>query len=162
MKKEILILFILIQMLLSCTVSCDKKSIESKEIEALDWLIGSWENIQEESEFFEIWRKENDTVFYGESFLLVNKDTVFFETMFLEQIRNDLFLTPTTMNQNDGNSVTFKLVSAESREFVFENKEHDFPQRIVYTNPTSDSLFAYIEGYENDTYRKTDFKFIRK
>jgi len=161
MKKIVFILLVFIQLLYSCNNLSDKISNENKAIAKLDLLLGTWENIQDESEFYEIWRKENDSVFYGESFLLVSKDTVFFETILLEQIREDLFLTPTNKGQNDGNPVTFKLISNENNVFVFENKEHDFPQRIIYTNPTLDSLFAYIEGNENGKYRKTDFRFKR-
>jgi hypothetical protein len=129
------------------------------EIDNLEWLIGNWENISVESEFYEIWSKQNDTVFCGESYLLINKDTVFSEIMLLEQKGIDLLLTPTTNDQNDGNPITFKLISSLNGEFVFENKEHDFPQRIVYTNPKPDSIFAYIEGTKDGEYRKTDFSF---
>ncbi|MBI9053733.1 MAG: hypothetical protein JEY96_07930 [Bacteroidales bacterium] len=142
-------------------VSCNSKDINKPEIEKLKWLIGNWENISNEMEMYESWEKKNDTVFYGESFALVNSDTVFAETMLLEQNGNDLLLTPTTKNQNDGNSITFKLISSEGDKFIFENKEHDFPQRIVYSNPQPDSIFAYIEGTQDGEYRKSDFPFKR-
>jgi len=140
-------------------VSCNSKEINKTEIKKLKWLIGGWENITNKMEMYESWEMKNDTVFYGESFALVNSDTVFFETMLLEQIGNDLLLTPTTKNQNDGNPITFKLISSIEGEFIFENKEHDFPQRIVYSNPKPDSLFAYIEGTKDGEYRKTEFPF---
>jgi hypothetical protein len=131
------------------------------EIDNLEWLIGDWKNISNEMEMYESWEMESDTVFYGESFVLVNSDTVFFETMLLEQNGNDLLLTPTTMNQNDRNPIVFKLISSVNGEFVFENKEHDFPQRIVYSNPKPDSIFAYIEGTQGGEYRKSEFPFKR-
>ena len=47
------------------------------------------------------------------------------------------------------------------KNYVFENMEHDFPQRIVYTNPKTDSIFAYIEGIQDDQYRKLEFPFTK-
>ena len=44
-------------------------------------------------------------------------------------------------------SVPFTLVRIEDgRSAVFENLEHDFPQRIVYRRTEDDSLVARVEG----------------
>ncbi|HET7291961.1 MAG TPA: DUF6265 family protein [Vicinamibacteria bacterium] len=40
----------------------------------------------------------------------------------------------------------FRLVSQDSRRVVFENKEHDFPQRILYWLDEKGALHARIEG----------------
>jgi hypothetical protein len=40
----------------------------------------------------------------------------------------------------------FKLVEMESRRVVFENKTHDFPQRILYWLDGQEVLHARIEG----------------
>ena len=153
MKKAIVIAVLTLSF-----VSCQVKEHQELKLSSLEWLLGSWENISEENEFYEIWSKVNDSIFYGESYLLIKNDTIFFETMLLEQKGRDLILTPTTTDQNGSHSIKFKLITS-NKEFVFENKEHDFPQRIVYTNPTSDSLYAYIEGEENGKYRKSEFPF---
>ena len=153
--KNILSLIIIASLIGIC--SCNISKTEENEIDKLEWLIGSWENVLEERELYEVWTKVNDSLLTAISFMMVYGDTVFSETMLLEQINNDLLLTPTTMNQNDGNPVTFKLISSENEKFIFENKEHDFPQRIVYSNPQPDSLYAYIEGEENGQYHKIDF-----
>lgn len=42
--------------------------------------------------------------------------------------------------------VAFKLVRNGPREAVFENPEHDFPQRIIYRLESDGALFARIEG----------------
>lgn len=142
-------------------LACGSNAIQNKSLNDLKWLIGHWENISEEGEFYENWEEINDSSFYGESIFLVNGDTAFFETMTLEKRLNVITLIPITMNQNDGNPIPFNLISSGNGKFIFENKEHDFPQRIVYTNPQPDSLYAYIEGEVNGEYRKSDFKFSR-
>lgn len=139
--------------------SCSKKV---ENLESFKWLIGEWENISEEREFYETWYFENETSFYGESYLTVKGDTVFHETMTLEYRLEEIILTPTTKNQNDGNSVEFKFTSKEDGEFIFENPDHDFPQRIIYSNPVPDSIAAYIDGKVNGEYSRSDFTFVRK
>jgi hypothetical protein len=154
-------IFFIISLCFFLSACCGNNKEYRNEMDNLEWLIGEWINISEESEFYEIWLEVNDSSFYGESFLLVSNDTVFYETMTLEKRQNQIILTPITMNQNDGNPIPFKLISSEVDKFIFENKEHDFPQRIVYSNPQPDSIFAYIEGTQDGEYRKSEFPFKR-
>jgi len=158
MRFNILLVISLILLLNAC---CRDNDEQRNELEKLGWLIGKWENISDESEFYEIWTELNDSSFYGESVLLVNDDTAFFETMTLENRLNTITLIPTTIDQTDGNPIPFVLISFVNGKFIFENKEHDFPQRIVYTNSQPDSLYAFIEGIDNGTYRKSEFRFKR-
>jgi hypothetical protein len=45
----------------------------------------------------------------------------------------------------------FKLVEHGRDRLVFENKEHDFPQRILYWKDAAGALHARIEGPMNGT-----------
>ncbi len=90
------------------------------------------------------------------------KETVFAETMALEQKGENVLLTVVTVNQNDEKPVTFKMISSEKGLVTFENKEHDFPQRITYSNPAKDSLHAWIEGTVNGEPKKIDFHFSKQ
>jgi hypothetical protein len=44
---------------------------------------------------------------------------------------------------------------------VFENPEHDFPQRIIYRRRGTDTLVARIEGTRNGQTRGIDFPYAR-
>jgi hypothetical protein len=44
---------------------------------------------------------------------------------------------------------------------VFENLEHDFPQRIGYERRDPDSLYAWIEGPVGETLRRIEFRYRR-
>jgi len=44
---------------------------------------------------------------------------------------------------------------------IFENPEHDFPQRIIYRRRGTDSLVARIEGTRNGQTRGIDFPYAR-
>lgn len=167
--KKYLLLILLATILHSCKNNSEAEKLETEmasekfdKIDQLQWLLGTWINENEEEFSQETWSKETPSTFTAFSFTQVGKETVFAETMALEQKADSLLLTVVTANQNEKKPVTFKLVSSENGQFTFENKKHDFPQRIVYTNPVKDSLHAWIEGSENGEPRKIDFSYSRK
>ena len=43
----------------------------------------------------------------------------------------------------------FRLIELKNKRVVFENPEHDFPQRIIYWLGDDGALHAKIEGTEN-------------
>lgn len=140
MKKSASLLF-----MLAIICSCQQKSTFS-ELEKAHWFLGRWENKTPEGTFSEEWKTENDSVWVGSSFFIREKDTLFAETIRLEQKENNLFMIVTVPNQNEEKPVAFKLTSSTTDYFVFENPEHDFPKKITYKLVNKDSLFAEISG----------------
>lgn len=168
MKKYLLIVLLPI-LLNSCKNNSKTENSETEiteenfeKIDQLQWLLGTWTNESGEEFSQETWSKENASSFTAFSFTQVGKETVFSETMALEQKGDSLLLTVLTANQENEKPVTFKMVSSENGKFTFENKNHDFPERIIYTNPVKDSLHAWIEGTVNGEAKKVDFYFSRK
>ncbi|WP_410005827.1 DUF6265 family protein [Aequorivita nionensis] len=168
MKKYFL--FILFPLLLnSCKNNSEVEKSEteivaksSEKIDELQWLLGTWINQNGEEFSQETWSQESPSSFTAFSFTQVGKETVFAETMALEQKADSLLLTVATAKPEQEKPVTFKLISSENGQFTFENKNHDFPQRIIYTKPAKDSLHAWIEGTLNGEAKKVDFSFSRK
>lgn len=142
MKNKIYILFLLA----ISSFSCEQKTTKYKELEKANWFLGKWEYITPFKSFTEEWKKENDSLFLSECFLVKEKDTIYAETIRLEQIKNELFYIITITNQNYNKSVTFKLTSSTSDYLVFENPTHDFPKKITYKLVNKDSLYAEISG----------------
>jgi hypothetical protein len=56
---------------------------------------------------------------------------------------------------------TFTATSAGAREVIFENRAHDFPQRIIYRLQENGNLAARIEGAEEGKPRGIDFPMRR-
>lgn len=56
---------------------------------------------------------------------------------------------------------SFKLVKLASNEVIFENPEHDFPQRVIYKLTDNENLAARIEGTMNGQKRGMDFPYKR-
>ncbi len=55
----------------------------------------------------------------------------------------------------------FRMVSMSANDVVFENPEHDFPQRIIYRLTDDGKLLGRIEGVVDGTERVADFPMTR-
>jgi len=131
-------------------------------IKHLQWLIGTWKFVNNDgSIMYEAWKKENDSLYTGHGYVIAGKDTVFSEKLALQQKGTDLFYIPTVSGQNNNQPVLFKFIEFNKGEYIFVNKEHDFPQRIIYKNPQPDFLCARIEGTQNGKFHKEDFNFLK-
>ncbi len=69
--------------------------------------------------------------------------TVSFELTTIRRDSTGVYLTP---YPNGEASDVFRLTRIEDRTVVFENPEHDFPQRITYQQTAEDALGARVEN----------------
>jgi hypothetical protein len=139
MKLFFLLIFLFCKMIFS-----QDKNTGLNEIEKLSWIIDKWISLSGESIIYENWKKLDDTTFTGVSHTVKNGDTVFTEKLKIEKIDNDIFYTAVVAH-NPG-PVSFKLVELGENKAVFENPEHDFPNRIIYILKDDGSLYARIES----------------
>ena len=108
---------------------------------------------------YESWQVVSDKEMSSRSYMLRGSDTVILEKVSLVQNNDGIFYIPEVADQNQGKPVSFRLVNADKMKFTFENKEHDFPQRIIYHIVTKDSIHAWIEGTKNGKEMKSDYYF---
>lgn len=167
LRFNILLLSVVSLVFFSCSSGSKEKTDSEKNnkteiLKQFDWLLGDWQNITAEFEFYESWEKDSDNLFKGESFMTIAGDTVFSEFVDLELDKGEIFYRVSVSDQNDGTAVSFKLVSSDNQKFVFTNPEHDYPQTIVYRYVAPDSLYAHIEGNLDGKYRREDFVMVRR
>jgi hypothetical protein len=142
MKKVILSLLIIL------TFASCQKSKEVSKIVAADWLLGNWENKSDDGHLLESWKKVNDSLYHGESYFIKGKDTLHFEKIQMKQKGEALFYIATVKGQNNDKPVTFIHNDTIEKQLVFENPKHDFPQKIVYSLITKDSIVIQISGIQ--------------
>jgi hypothetical protein len=58
-------------------------------------------------------------------------------------------------------SAVFSSREATDTRVVFENAEHDFPQRVGYERQGADRLSAWIEGVQDGRMKRVDFPYQR-
>jgi Domain of unknown function (DUF6265) len=129
------------------------------KIKVANWFIGKWQDTSTQTHLHENWKIENDSTYTAKSYVLANNDTVFNENITL-QLRNNTLSYVVRVNGEP--AVSFNFTTDSNNVIVFENKAHNFPQRIIYAHPTNDSLCASIEGIDKDKYRKELFLMRKK
>lgn len=132
---------------------------EPVSVATLTWLVGTW--VHEEGEFTSehIWIEPRGQVMLG-----IQRDTRAGQTRHVEFIeireRSDglvYHVYPIGQTPTD-----FRLVWADERRAVFENPEHDYPQRILYWIEGEDTLVARIEGKVDGQIRGSEWRWSRE
>ncbi|MBN8702858.1 MAG: hypothetical protein J0M08_07320 [Bacteroidetes bacterium] len=122
-----------------------------------DWLIGTWHSTMDGSPFTEIWLKKENT-YYGKAFILNNTDTVFSETLRIEKIDNHWVFIASI---NHSAPTLFTLIENDTNTLIFENKEHDFPNKVVYENKGHKNMIAWIEGKVKGETKKEEYLYTK-
>ncbi|MEL6810807.1 MAG: DUF6265 family protein [Bacteroidota bacterium] len=131
------------------------------ELKKLDWILGAWSNKAAESSSFERWQMLNDSTYTAFGYTQVGNDTVFAERLTIYEDHQGLHLKVKGVVSQDTSTVVFTKIPSAEGILTFENKLHDFPQQITYSNPVRDSIHAWISGTVQGEYRKVDFYFVR-
>ena len=107
------------------------------------WLAGCWEGCQGEAVIEEVWSKPGGGTMIGFGRTVKENRTTSFEFMQFREYAGSLAFMP---QPQGGAAVTFPLKNMSGGRFTFENKEHDFPQRVIYERKGPGLLLAAIEG----------------
>lgn len=112
----------------------------------LSWMAGSWVG-----ESGGIQMEEHWTAPKGNSMVGLHRDvgkgrTLLFEFLRIEQQGDQIVYL--SMPNGRSPATPFPLKEVSGTRVVFENPDHDFPQRIIYWKDGSD-LRARIEGSQN-------------
>jgi hypothetical protein len=122
------------------------------------WLAGCWDGSGGGRESLEQWMKPSGQTMLGMSRTVANGKTVAFEFLQLREQEGNIFYIAKPSGQAEA---SFKLVKYENNEAVFENPQHDFPQRIIYRLEKDGALAAAIEGMSKGKLKKIDFPMKR-
>lgn len=123
-----------------------------------DWVVGQWDGKFGDAKITETWVKQSDELFTASGFVIAGTDTVVKENLRIEKIGHHwTFIS--VINQN--HPVLFTLINSNNQVFTFENKEHDFPQRIVYSKTKDGDLLAWIEGEMGQKASKEEYRYSR-
>ena len=100
--------------------------------ENFDWLLGKWKRLNEEEgkETFENWGKVSVNEYSGIGFTMQNGDTIKQEN--IQLIKVDKKWNLVVKVPDEAESITFKMTQFNEKEFVCENHEIDFPNKIKY------------------------------
>jgi hypothetical protein len=144
----------------TCLFSCSSE--ERQPYEQITKLSGTWMVSDGEGGSYEVWSKSVGDSMIGRAYKLSGpSDTIVSERIVLKKDGETLWYIPTVTGQNNAQPVRFKLITYNDSAFTFENKEHDFPQRVIYRFINNDSIVATIEGLDSSVRRYFDFYYTR-
>ena len=114
-----------------------------QDVSDLVWMAGTWVGVSGQTEVEEQW-----TTPKGGSLLGVHRDvragrTVSFEFMRIQQAADGITFWASPGGKP---AVPFRAIEISAQRVTFENKEHDFPQRVIYWLTSDGMLHAKIEG----------------
>lgn len=102
-------------------------------VDLFSLLSGTWSMTKSDgSRRLEVWHYVNDTTMAGLGLKVKGQDTFLLENLQLINKTSGYWYIPTVPDQNSGQPVPFELTSSDRHVYVFENIQHDFPQRIQY------------------------------
>ena len=124
-------------------------------IDDLAWLSGCWAAANQESGSGEQWMPPAGGTMLGVSRSVRDGKTVAFEFIrIVEQDDGELEFIASPSQQK---TASFSMTSIKDREVMFENPDHDFPQRIIYRLISDQELLGRVEGTIDGAERVVDF-----
>ena len=125
----------------------------------LAWLSGCWSLNNQQVGSAEHWMPPAGGTMLGVNRSVRDSKTVAFEFMrIIEQDDGGFVFIASPMGQS---TTSFSMVSLSDREVIFENPDHDFPQRVIYRLESDEDLIGRIEGTINGKHRTVDFPMKR-
>jgi hypothetical protein len=127
-------------------------------LEALGWLTGAWLSEDADQTSEHIW-----TSVRGGTLLGIQRDIraggdTWVEFVKLHETPAGIVFTAVPLGQSQ---TDFLLVDSGPRHAVFENPEHDYPQRVIYRRE-GDTLIARIEGLSRGEPRTSEWRWKRE
>ncbi|MBT8379070.1 MAG: hypothetical protein KJN64_07560 [Ignavibacteria bacterium] len=139
--------FLLISLIISFDLFAQDESI-------LTQFPGKWKMDFDKAEVYEEWEMQSKTELVGKSYSTKDGVQSISENFYLKKFADQWAYVAIPKNQD---VTLFTLIEHTSKKFVFENKEHDFPQRIIYEFHKDGKLAAAIEGEVNDEIKRKEF-----
>lgn len=122
-------------------------------------LLGKWEDNNKNNTFQEIWTAQNDSIYNGIGIEILDNDTLKIEKLTVIALNNKLRYG--VVANNSDNTIWFEEVGNTKNEIIFENKNHNFPQRIIYSKDYYNQIVARIEGVVNDSLIQYNFDYSK-
>jgi hypothetical protein len=126
-------------------------------IDRVAWMSGCWSLTSGTRSVEEQWMAPRGGAMLGISRTLKHGALAEYEFVVLRERGDGLVFVAHPSGQLGGE---FPLKSIDESSVVFENTQHDFPQRIGYRR-RGESLDAWIEGVVRGTTRRVEFPYRR-
>ncbi len=117
-----------------------------RDLETVAWVLGEWTTSPTRTMISESWSRASDLTFEGESITtsVTDGEVIHYETLRLAVMSDQVFYIA-KVPENDL-PVPFRLTQCSDGLAVFENPDHDAPQRLVYRRRNAGEMEVRVEG----------------
>jgi hypothetical protein len=157
MKSVFTILMFIFIFMMPLTIVA-QENFSFADLTDLQWLTGTWQRETSSGLSYESWQKVSDRTFEGYSYTRMEGEKKYQEFLRIEVYGNEIYYIARVSHNKY--PIPFKLIESGNR-FVFENSDHDFPQRIIYSSSGEHAMQARIEGVMNGKKQSVDFHFTK-
>ena len=127
-------------------------------VDRVAWLQGCWRSTRGETTIEEQWMAPRGGAMLGMGRTVRGSTLAEYELVLIKEQEGHLAYEAHPSGQP---TATFMATTASDSSVVFENPQHDFPQRVGYRRNGADALDAWIEGQANGKSRRVDFSYQR-
>ena len=110
----------------------------------------------ENVEVYEEWQLVNENELIGISYSIEDGVKNISESLYLKKFADQWAYVAVPKNQN---IALFALIEHSPKKLLFENMEHDFPQKISYEFHKGGRMTAAIQGDVNGEIKRKEFSF---
>jgi hypothetical protein len=122
------------------------------------WLAGTWQAIDGPMQVEERWTVPAGNMMTGMGRTMKNGNTVFFDFFRIENRKRGIVYVAQPKGQPP---TDFELVSTDPNKLIFENLQHDFPKRIIYTREANGNVTARVEGTPEQAKMAEEWRYER-
>lgn len=110
-------------------------------------LQGTWKI--ENKDLYEEWETVTGHLLKGKAYKKTGTEIVVTEYLTLENKDGAIVYSARVPDQNQGATIDFLMSKPDEKTWVFENPEHDFPQKIVYKHILENKIHVEVSGENN-------------
>lgn len=151
MKNSVIIIMVLLSFILGAQNS------DTVMVNQLNWLAGYWTAENGDTRMEEFWLPESNGLLVGLHRDSFGSGNTFVEYLRIEKSKDTIIYKASPRGKEP---TSFYLKAVETHSVVFENLDHDFPQRIMYSL-IGDTLDVKIEGYVNGKLKFSKWQWIK-
>jgi hypothetical protein len=122
------------------------------------WLKGCWELASPQRTVEEHWMAPRGRTMIGSGRTVRGDQLIEYELVIIREQGDRLAYEAHPSGQP---SAVFQSTTISDTTAIFENSEHDFPQRVGYRLDKPDALVAWIEGTSKGQPRRVEFPYAR-
>lgn len=152
----------ILTVLVGLFIAVSARAQTNLDVADFSWLEGNWQIDLSEIKIkvFENWKRGEGNTYLGEGYVLKGKDTIVKEVIKIEKV-GPHWVYIAQINDNAPVLFTLKAEST-AKQLVFENLEHDNPQRIRYTFISNNEMMARTEAIVEGKAVNEDYPFVRR